>query len=124
MRRLPAYVWTLVALLSGIAAGGVWPGTLAPVAAGTRNVLSALVRVAPFLIVGALGPALATLVRRRLAGRFLALVLAWFIGMSTLSGLLGLVLGAVVFALPFHDRGTLSLKEIKIPYAGLFRLNR
>jgi Na+/H+-dicarboxylate symporter len=106
VRRLPAYAWTLTALLGGIASGGAWPHRLAPVAILTRTVLAWLVRIAPFLIVGALGPALATLVRRQLAGRFLALVLGWFVMMSTLAGLMGLVLGALVFGLPVHEPGT------------------
>jgi Na+/H+-dicarboxylate symporter len=106
VRRLPAYVWTLAALFGGIAAGGASPHAFTPVAVGTRTVLSWLVRGAPFLIVGALSPAFATLVRRQLAGRFLALVLTWFVVMSIAGGLIGLFAGAVVFRLPLHEPGS------------------
>jgi hypothetical protein len=112
VRRLPAYVWTLTALLGGIAAGGAAPHAFTPVAVGTRTVLSWLVRGAPFLIVGALSPALATLVRRQLAGRFLALVLTWFVVMSIAGGLLGLFAGALVFRLPIHEPGSALGAEV------------
>lgn len=109
MRKAPAYLWTTIALLIGIAAGGTLPYALAPVATGTRAVLSFVVRVTPLLVVGALGPAIATLVRRRLAGRFVALVLGWFVLMSTVGSFLGLAMGAVAFHLPFlAPRGSLA----------------
>jgi len=109
LRKTPAYLWTTIALLVGIAAGGTLPHALAPLATGTRAILSFVVRVTPFLVVGALGPAIATLIRRRLAGRFVALVLGWFVLMSTVGSFLGLAMGAVAFRLPFQPpRGSLA----------------
>jgi Na+/H+-dicarboxylate symporter len=97
---VPAYVWSFLALTTGVTLGGLFPEALAFVAAGTRAVLSVLVATAPILIVGALSPAIATLVRRGLAGRFVAAVLAWFVGASLVGSLMGMLIAAAVFRLP------------------------
>jgi Na+/H+-dicarboxylate symporter len=76
-----------------------------PVADATRSVLSLLVLVAPALIVGALSPAIATLIRRGLAGRFVAAVLAWFVFATVIGSLLGMIVAAVVFRLPLAPGG-------------------
>lgn len=99
-RSIPSYVLAFVALLAGIAAGGLLPGTMKPIADATRAVLSLLVLVAPLLIVGALSPAIATLIRRGLAGKFVASVLAWFVLATVMGSLLGMLVAAVVFRLP------------------------
>ncbi|MDQ3242522.1 MAG: hypothetical protein M3Q09_02185, partial [Gemmatimonadota bacterium] len=78
-RKVPSYVWGFVSLITGILLGGSLPGPMTPVADGTRWVLSLVVLAAPALIVGALSPAIATLVRRGLAGKFVAAVLTWFV---------------------------------------------
>jgi len=109
MRKPPAHVLTLVALIAGIAAGGIWPIALAPVAAGTRSVLSVLVLIAPFLIIGALSPAIATLVRRGLAGKFAGAVLAWFVASSVVGSVLGARVAGIIFHLPISEpSGALS----------------
>jgi Na+/H+-dicarboxylate symporter len=105
LRRVPAYVWAFAALIVGIVAGGLLPGPLAPVATATRAVLSVLVFLAPLLIVGALSPAIATLVRRGMAGRFVAAVLSWFVLASVLGSLLGVLIAAITFRLPLLPRG-------------------
>lgn len=105
MRKSPAHVLTLVALIAGIAAGGLWPSALAPVAAGTRSVLSVLVLIAPFLIIGALSPAIAMLVRRGLAGKFAAAVLAWFVASAVMGSILGALVAAIIFRLPISEAG-------------------
>jgi Na+/H+-dicarboxylate symporter len=101
IRTIPSYVWGFVVLLAGISAGGLFPGALSPVAAGTRSVLAVLVQVAPFLIVGALSPSIASLVRRGLAGRFVAAVLGWFVLASIVGSVLGMIVAALLFRLPF-----------------------
>jgi Na+/H+-dicarboxylate symporter len=105
MRKPPAHVLTLAALIAGIAAGGLWPSALAPVAAGTRAVLSVLVLIAPFLIIGALSPAIAMLIRRGLAGKFAAAVLAWFVASAITGSILGALVAAVIFRLPISEPG-------------------
>src|SRR5262245_21729227 len=107
IRRVPAYVWAFTALMIGILVGGFYPGPLKPVANGTRAVLSFIVWLAPVLIVCALAPAIATLVRRGLAGRFVGAVVGWFLMSSVAAGLLGLMVAAVVFRLPFRMEGGL-----------------
>jgi Na+/H+-dicarboxylate symporter len=102
VRQIPAYVWGFLALLSGIAAGGMMPDALTPVAEATRSLLGVFVRLAPLLIVGALSPAIATLIRRGLAGKFVAAVLVWFVLASVVGSMLGMIVAAITFRLPFE----------------------
>ena len=76
--RIPPYVWTFFALLVGLGLGGFFPGPLGPVADATSLLIRGVVAVVPLLILAALSPAIATLVRRGLAGRFAGSVVAWY----------------------------------------------
>lgn len=105
LRNVPSYLWGFAALVAGILVGGTFPAAMAPVANGTRWVLSIVVWAAPALIVGALSPAIATLVRRGLAGKFVAAVLGWFVSATVLGSLLGMVIAAIVFQLPLIPGG-------------------
>ena len=100
-RRIPTYVWTFLALVAGLAAGGFFPGPLAPVADATSTLIGWVVAVVPLLILAALSPAIATLVRRGLAGRFAGAVVLWYIFTSTVAGLIALVASAAIFRIPF-----------------------
>jgi Na+/H+-dicarboxylate symporter len=112
--KVPAYIWAFLALIAGIVAGGLAPDILTPVANATRTVLSFVVLVAPLLIVGALSPAVATLVRRGLAGRFVGAVLGWYL-LSTVAGsLLGLLTAGLVFRLPFTQVGGAAAGAIEM----------
>ncbi len=106
-RRIPAYVWTLLALGAGLAAGGFFPGPLEPVADATSTLISWVVAIVPLLILAALSPAIATLVRRGLAGRFAGAVVLWYVFTSTVAGLIALVTSAAIFRIPLTtgDRG-------------------
>ena len=98
---IPSYVWTFLALLLGLGAGGLFPGPLGPVAEATSLFIRGVVAVVPLLILAALSPAIATLVRRGLAGRFAGSVVAWYLGTSTLAGLLAVFTSAFLFRIPF-----------------------
>ncbi len=100
LRSLPAYVWTLIALLAGVTLGGLAPTPLEPVAAGTSALIQAVVAVVPLLILAALSPAVATLVRRGLAGRFAAAVVGWYLGTSVAAGLTAVIFSALIFRIP------------------------
>ena len=106
-RGIPTYVWTFLALAAGLAAGGLFPGPLAPVADATSTLISWIVAVVPLLILAALSPAIATLVRRGLAGRFAGAVVIWYVFTSTVAGLIALVASAAIFRIPLTtgDRG-------------------
>ena len=106
-RRIPTYVWTFLALVAGLAAGGLFPGPLAPVADGTSTLIAWVVAIVPLLILAALSPAIATLVRRGLAGRFAGAVVLWYVFTSTVAGLIALVASAAIFRIPLTtgDRG-------------------
>ena len=107
MRRIPGYVWTATALVAGLAAGGLFPGSLAPVARATATLIEWIVAIVPLLILAALSPAIATLVRRGLAGRFAGAVVLWYVFTSTLAGLIALMASAALFRIPLTtaDRG-------------------
>ena len=93
-------MWTFLALVAGLTAGGVFPGPLAPVANATSTLIGWVVAVVPLLILAALSPAIATLVRRGLAGRFAGAVVLWYVFTSTVAGLIALVASAAIFGIP------------------------
>ena len=100
-------MWTFLALVVGLAGGGLLPGPLAPVADATSTLIAWVVAVVPLLILAALSPAIATLVRRGLAGRFAGAVVLWYVFTSTVAGLIALVASAAIFRIPLTagDRG-------------------
>lgn len=104
-REVPNYVWTFLALLSGLAAGGLLPGLLAPVAQATGALIRFIVAVVPIFILVALSPAVATLVRRGLAGRFAGAVVMWYVGTSVLAGAMALLASALIFRIPLSTGG-------------------
>lgn len=110
-RRVPTYVWTFLALVVGLALGGIFPVVFAPVATATSWLIRAVVAVVPVLILVALSPAIATLVRRGLAGRFAASVVAWYVGTSVLAGLLALIASSLLFRIPFSSGESGALEE-------------
>lgn len=85
----------------GLAAGGLFPELLAPVAEATGALIRFIVAVVPVLILAALSPAVATLVRRGLAGRFAGAVVLWYVGTSVMAGAMALLISALIFRIPF-----------------------
>lgn len=104
-RKIPKYAWTFLALVAGLAAGGLRPDLLAPVAEATGAVIRIIVALVPLLILVALSPAVATLVRRGLAGRFAGAVVIWYVGTSVLAGAMAVLASALLFRLPFSTGG-------------------
>ena len=105
-RKVPTYVWTLIALLVGMGSGGALPEVLAPVATGTGMLIRVIVALVPLLILAALSPAIATLLRRGLAGRFAGAVVLWYVASSALAGLMGLIISSLIFRIPFSLEST------------------
>lgn len=103
--KIPKYVWTFLALVVGLAAGGLMPDLLAPVASATGTLIRFVVMLVPVLILAALSPAVATLVRRGLAGRFAGAVVLWYVGTSIVAGAIALVTSALIFRIPFSTDG-------------------
>ncbi|MBI4540877.1 MAG: cation:dicarboxylase symporter family transporter [Gemmatimonadetes bacterium] len=103
LKRVPGYVWTLGSLVAGVVLGGLLPGPLGPVASATTALIKLIVLLVPLLILGALSPAIATLVKRGLAGKFAASVIGWFALTSTAAGLFGLVVSSIIFDVPFSS---------------------
>jgi Na+/H+-dicarboxylate symporter len=96
-REVPGYVWMLVALVAGIGLGGFLPDQLAPVSDGVVELIAWIVRLVPILIVMALSPAIAGLVRRGRAGRFAGVVVGWYFATSVVAGLFGLSVSTLLF---------------------------
>lgn len=105
LRRIPAYILTLASLVFGILLGGLFAEALYPVARGTGFLIRVIVALVPLLIVVALSPAIATLVRRGLAGRFAGSVILWYLLSSAVAGLFGLVMSSLIFGIPFTSDG-------------------
>jgi Na+/H+-dicarboxylate symporter len=102
---LPNYVWTLLALVLGLILGGLFPGHLELVASATSTLIPLVVALVPLLILLALSPAVAKLVRRGLAGRFASAVVGWYVATSVMAGLLALVGSSLLFRIPFTAGG-------------------
>lgn len=101
---VPAYVWTLLALVLGIVLGGLFPEAFAVIASGTTAVIKFFVLFVPVLIFAALSPACATLVKRGLAGKFAASVGVWFFLSSALAGMIGVIVSSTLFSIPFSGK--------------------
>ena len=101
LRSIPTYVWTFLALVTGISLGGLLPDLLRPVATLTTWLIRAVVAFVPLLIFAALSPSIATLVRRGLAGKFATSVILWYLLSSSVAGMLGLAVSSVLFGIPF-----------------------
>src|SRR5690606_7696021 len=71
------------------------------VAASVKVVIKFILMFVPLLILAALSPSIATLVRRGLAGRFAASVIGWYVMTSAIAGLFGLTVASLVFRIPF-----------------------
>ncbi|MFB0517958.1 MAG: cation:dicarboxylate symporter family transporter [Acidobacteriota bacterium] len=110
--RVPGYVWTFVALISGILLGGFFPELLNPVASGTKALIRVIVAIVPILIFFALSPAIATLVSRGLAGKFAGSVILWFVATSAVAGLWGVIASSFIFGIPFSSEFSSISSEI------------
>ncbi len=111
LEKIPAYLWTFLALVLGIALGGILPELLAPIATLTAALIRLIVALVPLLIVAALSPAIATLVKRGLAGRFAGSVVLWYVLTSMVAGLFGLVVASFIFRIPFAAEATGAWSE-------------
>jgi len=111
LRRIPAYILTFASLVFGILLGGLFAEALYPVARGTGLLIRVIVALVPLLIVVALSPAIATLVRRGLAGRFAGSVILWYLLSSAVAGLFGLVMSSLIFEIPFTSDGVEAWTE-------------
>lgn len=103
LKSIPNYIWTFTALLLGIVLGGSFPESLSPVANGTTAFIKFIILLVPILIFAALSPAIATLIKRGLAGKFAGSVILWYVLSSAVAGLLGLVISSMIFNIPFSS---------------------
>ena len=111
-KKIPVYIWTIIALILGIMLGGFLPGIFSPVASGTTAFIKFIVLIVPILIFAALSPAFASHVKRGLAGKFAGSVLLWFVFTSSVAGLIGLVLSSLFFRIPLSGGQTGILSEL------------
>ena len=92
----------MVVLVAGIALGGAFPDPMAPVSGAVIVLIRWVIRLVPVLILAALSPAIAGLVRRGRAGRLAASVVAWYLLTSVMAGLFGLVVSSLIFEVPLR----------------------
>ncbi len=97
------YSRTFASLIIGIVLGGAFPQTFSVVANGTTALIQFIVRLVPVLIFLALSPAIATLVKRGLAGRFAGSVILWYFLSSAIAGMMGVTISSIVFGIPFSS---------------------
>jgi len=100
LRKIPAYAWTITALVTGILLGGFFTASLEFVAVGTQWFIKLIIQIVPVFIFLALSPPIAMLVKHGSAGKFAGAVILLFILSSTLAGLLGVVLSSLLFNIP------------------------
>ncbi len=121
-----------MALVAGITTGGLFAGPLSPIATAMTALIEFVVAVVPILIFVALSPAVATLVKRGLAGRFASAVILWYLASSIVAGLYALLISSTIFRIPlttdsagawseavrmlvvFREQGTASLPLLAI----------
>lgn len=112
LKKIPSYVWTFATLFVGILLGGLFTQALNPIAVATRTFIYFIIKVVPLLIFFALSPAIATLVKRGLAGKFAGSVILWYVLSSTLAGLLGVVSSSLIFKIPFTTGASSTSSDI------------
>lgn len=119
LRSVPVYVWSVLALVVGIVLGGMLPEPLSSVAGTTRTVIKLIVQIVPLLILAALSPAIATLIKRGLAGRFAASVIGWYVITSFAAGFIGVIVSSVYFDIPFRSGTSGTWSEAVGTFSGL-----
>ncbi|MCG8605160.1 dicarboxylate/amino acid:cation symporter [bacterium] len=112
LKSFLGYSRTFGALIVGILLGGFFPGIFASLAKCTTFLIQLIVRVVPLLIFLALSPAIATLAKRGLAGRFAGSVVLWYMLSSALAGLMGVAISSVIFGIPFSSGGEHDVTEV------------
>jgi Na+/H+-dicarboxylate symporter len=117
--KIRSYVWAFFALIVGVTAGGLLPDLLSPVAKGARAFIEFIVLLVPLLVFAALSPAVATLIRRGLAGRFVGAVIGWFFLTSILAGLLGILVASLLFDIPFSSKAGNAVDQAIATVRGL-----
>ena len=101
-RAIPPHLLTLGALLSGILLGGTFPQQLEFLSRAAVAVVRILIQLVPLLILVALSPALATLIRQRRAASIGGSLIAWYLSTSLVAGLLGAGISFLLFEIPLH----------------------
>ncbi len=101
-RTIPSHLLTLAALLLGILLGGTFPQQLQFLSDAAVGVVRVLIQLVPLLILVALSPALATLIRHRRAATTGSALILWYLGTSLLAGLLGAAISSLLFEIPLQ----------------------
>lgn len=97
IKRIPGYLWSLIALIFGIIIGAGFGDSLAIVSSITHNVLKGFIKIVPVLIFIALCPAVNKLRSKGGSGKLAASVIGWYLLTSIFAGLIGLVFSSFLF---------------------------
>lgn len=111
LKKVPQYIWTLIALVLGVTSGGFFPEQLAFVGTGVAAFLNGFIMVVPLLIFFALSPAISSLVKKGKGGKLAGYVILWYVGTSVVAGLLGVMISSIFFEMA-PSSGDSSLSQV------------
>ncbi|GIS53069.1 hypothetical protein Ct9H90mP29_01110 [bacterium] len=86
IKRIPGYLWSLIALFLGIIIGAGYGDSLIIVSSTTHSVLKGFIKIVPILIFIALSPAVNKLSSKRGTGNLAASVIGWYLLIQYLQG--------------------------------------
>lgn len=112
LKKIPAYAWTIAALISGILLGGTFPTEFEFISVATQWFIRLIVQVIPIFIFLALSPPVASLIKHGSAGKFGGSVILFFVLSSTLAGLLGVVISSLIFNIPLVSESSAGATDI------------
>lgn len=103
LRKIPQYIWTILALIVGIVSGGLFSTQLKFIGDGVNVFLDGFIKIVPLLILFALSPAISNLVKKGKGGRLAAYTILWYILTSIVAGLIGVLISSIFFDLSFSS---------------------
>ena len=103
LKRVPGYIWTILALILGLTLGGVYSESFSGVAKGTQTTLGWFITFVPLLIFVALSPAVSKLTSMGKGGKLAGSVILWYLFTSTIAGLIGLIISSLLFDIEFKS---------------------
>lgn len=105
LRRVPAALWGLLALGTGMALGALFPGPLSIVASGVSAAFQGISAAAPYVIFFTVAAAIIDMLRKGHAGRFAIAVSATFVAIGLVASLLAILLAVPLYGLSWSGGG-------------------
>ena len=112
IKRIPGYLWSLIALFLGIIIGAGYGDSLIIVSSTTHSVLKGFIKVVPILIFIALSPAVNKLSSKRGTGNLAASVIGWYLLTSIFAGLVGLIFSSFLFNIEITNNKGRMIEQV------------